>query len=107
MMDLEKEGSLDQDDLEKALQLIKNMKRSALRKDLGAHETPDLPDRERAELALLLETLDEFTEGDDNIISPEEFYSTLTFEKPLALRNSMMQSKLNSYQTPHHEEHKF
>lgn len=38
----------------------------------------------------MLETLDEFTKGDDNIISPEEFYSTLTFEKPLALRESMM-----------------
>lgn len=84
------------------------MKRSGMRKDLDKGETANLENNEKAEIALLLETLDEFTKGDDNIISPEEFYSTLTFEKPLALRESMMQDKLN-YQTRRDsdEEHKF
>ncbi len=76
------------------------MKRSKLKRDLDPGERAALKENERAEIALLLETLDEFTKGDDNIISPEEFYSTLTFEKPLALRESMMQGKLMSFQTP-------
>lgn len=85
------------------------MKRSGMRKDLDQGEKADLRPNEQAEIALLLETLDEFTQGEDNIISPEEFYSTLTFEKPLALRESMMQSKLVNYQTrkDSDEEHKY